>query len=200
MADAIKKGNTKTPRALGCYVTLNKPKAMEAGKDPEYSLALLWPKTTNIKMIRDGIEAAAIAKFGPAAPKLLGTKLKMPLKDGDSKTDDEGNVDPVYKGHWYLNAKSKQRPRILDPQMNEVDPAEVYSGCFFHASLNFYGYEWKSPQGATSKGVGVGLQSLMLVGRGKRIDGRVAAEVDFKDFTPDVMEDDASADDLLGPG
>jgi hypothetical protein len=203
MADA-KKSNPaecKTPRALGCYVTLAKPRPQEVGKDPEYSIALLWPKTTNIDVVRKAIEAAAIAKFGPNAPKLLGTKLKTPLKDGNLKTDDAGDVDPNYKDKWTVNAKSKQRVTILDPQMQVVAPEDVFSGCYFHASLRFYGYEWKPPSGgASSRGVGCGLQGLMLVGKGPRIDGRVSAEAAFRDFTPDVMEDTMgdSADDLLG--
>lgn len=182
--------NVKTPRALGCYVTLDKPRAMEAGKEPEYSIALLWPKTTDINDIRKAIVEAAESKFGPAAGKMLGGKLKTPLKDGDLKTDDEGNVDPVYKGKWYVNARSKTRVRIVDAQLQDVDPKEVYSGCFFHAQLRFYPFDWKGQ----SKGVGCGLQNIMLVGKGKRIDGREDAETAFKDFQPDVVEDETGGD------
>src|SRR6266446_4950191 len=105
--------NVKTPRALGCYVTLAKPRAMEAGKDPEYSIALLWDKSVDISDIRNAINEAAISKWGPAAPKLLGTKLKMPLKDGNLKVNDDGDIDPIYKDKFYVNARSKQRVPIV---------------------------------------------------------------------------------------
>lgn len=196
MAEAAKLRNVKTPRALACYVTLAKPRAMEVGKDPEYSVALLWGKNVDISDIRKAIDEAAISKWGPAAPKMLGGKLKTPLKDGDAKTDDAGVVDPVYKGKWFVNARSKQRVSIVDADLAPVDPNEVYSGCYFHAQLRFYPFDWKGQ----SKGVGCGLQNLMLVGRGKRIDGRETAEVAFKDFAPDVVEDEGggNVDDLIG--
>lgn len=199
MAEATTKlRNVKTPRALGCYVTLAKPRAMEAGKEPEYSIALLWPKTTDISDIKKAIEEAAVSKFGPAAGKLLGTKLKTPLKDGNLKVNDDGEVDPIYAGKWFVNARSKQRVPVVGVDLQPIDPSEVYSGCFFHAQLRFYPFDWNKGQ---SRGVGCGLQNLMLVHKGKRIDGRETAEQAFKDFTPDVVEgDDATGemDDLLG--
>lgn len=199
MADAtVKLRNVKTPRALGCYVTLAKPRAVEAGKEPEYSVALLWPKTTDLSDVRKAIEEAAVSKWGPNAPKLFGTKLKNPLRDGDQKLDDEGKVDPIYKGKWYVNARSKTRVPIVDAQLAPVDPNEVYSGCFFHAQLRFYPFDWNKGQ---SRGVGCGLQNIMLVGKGKRIDGRETAEQAFQNFTPDVVEDEAGGenlDDLIG--
>lgn len=193
MAEKLR--NVKTPRALGCYVTLAKPRAIEAGKEPEYSISLLWPKNTDLTDIRKAIDEAAISKFGPAAPSLLKMgKLKNPLRDGDLKVDDDGIVDPNYKGKWFVSARSKQRVRIVDHTMTDVDPNEVYSGCFFHAVLRFYPFDWNKGQ---SRGVGCGLQNIMLVGRGPRIDGRQDAETAFKDFTPEVMED-SGADDLIG--
>lgn len=191
----VKLKNVRTPRALGCYVTLAKPRAMEVGKEPEYSLALLWDKTVDLTAVRAAIDEAAVSKFGPNAPKLLGGKLKSPFKDGDMKKDDDGNVDPVYKGKWYVNARSKTRVPLVDSTLATVDPNEVYSGCFFHAQLRFYPFDWKGQ----SKGVGCGLQNLMLVGKGKRIDGRETAEQAFRDFTPEVMDDtEGEVDDLLG--
>lgn len=192
MADAIKLKNVKTPRALGCYVTLAKPRAMEPGKDPEYSVALLWPKSTDLTELKQAIVDAARSKFGPNADKLLGGKLKNPLRDGDQKKNDEGVVDPNYKGKWYVTARSKNRVTIVDSQLQPVDPTEVFSGCYFHAQLRFYPYDQKG-----NKGVGCGLQNIMLVGKGKRIDGREDAATAFKDFTPDVMEDADGVDDLI---
>lgn len=195
----------KTPRALGCYVTLAKPRAMEEGKDPEYSVSLLWPKTANLDEVRAAIDAAASEKWGPNGPKLLGGKLKTPLKDGNAKTDDEGNVDPIYKDKWCINARSRQRVRLVNHELVDIDPSEVYSGCFFQAQLRFYTYEYKGPTGkgpVQSRGVGCGLQNIMLVGRGPRIDGRETAESAFKDFTPDVGDADGfeGGDDLSDLG
>lgn len=205
MAEAtlVKKKNpvVRTPRALGCYVTLAKPRAMEEGKEPEYGLALLWTADQDISDVRAAIELAAANKWGPNAPKLLGTKLKTPLKDGNLKTDDEGVIDPIYKGKMYLNARSKQRIVVVDHTLQPVEPSSLYSGMYFQAQLSFYAYEYKGPAGkgaVQSRGVGCGLQNLMVVGRGKRIDGREDAATAFKDFVPDVMPDVDGLDDLIG--
>jgi hypothetical protein len=48
-----------------------------------------------------------------------------------------------------------------------------------------------------NKGVGIGLQNLMLVGKGPRIDGRKSADAEFKDFQPDVREGDGELGDML---
>jgi hypothetical protein len=199
MAEAtVKLRNVKTPRALGCYVTLAKPRAMEAGKEPEYSVALLWPKSTDISDIRKAIEEAAVSKWGAAAPKLLGTKLKTPLKDGDLKVDDDGQrwTPSTRASGTSTRAASSAWPSWA-PTSIPVDPSEVYSGCFFHAQLRFYPFDWNKGQ---SRGVGCGLQNVMLVGKGKRIDGRETAEQAFKDFTPDVVDDGPArnVDDLIG--
>lgn len=191
-ATAVKLRNVRTPRALGCYVTLAKPRAMEVGKEPEYSVALLWPKTADLSDIKAAISEAAVSKWGPAAPRLLGTKLRTPLRDGDTKGE-VGEPDPHYAGKWFVNARSKQRIPIVDNNLVPVDPNEVYSGCYFHAQLRFFPYDKNG-----NKGVGCGLQNLMLVGKGTRIDGRETAEQAFKDFVPEVMDGDDSMDDLLG--
>jgi hypothetical protein len=199
-AAVVQLRNVKTPRALGCYVTLAKPRAMEVGKDPEYSVALLWPKSTDLTDLKRAIAEAAVSKWGSNAPRLIGTKLRNPLRDGDLKGmtgSPDDKPDEHYAGKWFVNARSKQRVSIVDTNLVPVDPNEVYSGMYFHASLRFYPYSQKG-----NSGVGCGLQNLMVVGRGKRIDGRETADQAFKDFTPDVMDgDEGGLDDLIGgPG
>jgi hypothetical protein len=80
----------------------------------------------------------------------------------------------------------------VDTNLTPVDPSEVYSGCFFHAALRPFAYDRNG-----NKGVGIGLQNLMLVGKGPRIDGRKSADADFKDFQPDVRDSDGELGDML---
>lgn len=208
-ATATKKKNAvvRTPRALGSYVNLAKPRAMEEGKDPEYGIALLWTRDQDLTEIRQAILDTAVAKWGSNASKLfeLG-KLKTPLKDGNAKADDNGVVDPTYKDKWVINARSKTRVAVVDHNMVVQEPTTLYSGMYFQAQLQFYAYEYKGKDGkgpVQSRGVGCGLQNLMLVGKGKRIDGREDAATAFKDFVPDVMPDmedgdGNNLDDLIG--
>lgn len=197
-----------TPRALGSYVNLAKPRAMEEGKEEEYGLALLWTKDQDLTGIKQAILDCAVAKWGSNAPQLFAAqRLKTPLKDGNSRVDDAGNVDPIYKDKIVLNARSKTRVEVVDHNMVVQEPSTLYSGMFFQAQLQFYSYEYKGPTGKgpiQSRGVGCGLQNLMLVGRGKRIDGREDARTAFKDLIPDVMPDmdgeglAPDLDDLIG--
>lgn len=204
MAEALtatpKLKNILTPRFVGCYVTLAKPRAMEPGKDPEYSIAMLFDRNADLTHIRQAIEDAAKTKFGANAPVLLGTRLKTPLKDGNLKMDDDGIIDPIYKDKWVINARSKTRVTVIDPNKNIIDPNELFSGNIFHAQLRFYPYEYTAPgqKAAMSRGVGCGLQNLMRIGLGKRIDGRQDAITAFRDFVPDEVENTDDLDDLFG--
>ena len=197
MADAavVKKSlDISTPRFLACYVTLDKPRASEEGKAPKYSVAMLWPKTTNLDAIRKAIVEKAVEKFGPNAVALLKSgKYKGLPRDGDDKFLEDEEKNKAYKGMVFLNASSSQRVGIVDTTLAPVDPAEVYSGCYFHAKLRFYAYDTSG-----NKGVGCGLQSLMLVHKGPRVDGRQSAEKAFEGFTPDTAGLPDDSDGLGG--
>lgn len=195
MAEVTKKNDTtvKTPRALGAYVTLKAPKPGPNGGDAAFSICLLWDKTVDLTTIKDAIKAAAVSKWGDKAIEMLKAgRLKNPLRDGDVKAED--NSDPMYKGKVFLNAKNTNRPGLVDTSRNPVDPGEVYSGCTFHAALRFFPFDKNG-----NKGVGCSLQNLMLVSKGKRMDGRKSADAEFEDFTPDVQpgDENGGVDDLL---
>lgn len=188
MSEIAKNGTVKTPRALGCFVFLKNPRPGLSGGEPKYSLMLVWPKTTNLNEVKQAIMEAGKAKWGAQTEQGFKTgKLKSPLRDGDKKFEEGG--DETFKGNVFMNASSTTRPGIIDVDQNIVDPGEVYSGCFFHAALRFYAYDKNG-----NKGVGCGLQNLMLVHKGKRIDGRKSADAEFEGFTPDVPEGDGAAD------
>jgi hypothetical protein len=192
MAIDQKKNDTiKTPRALGCYVFVQKPRTQPGGGEAKYSLALLFDKKADLSKVKTAIEEAAVSKWGANAKAALASgRLRNPLRDGDEKFAETG--DAVFQGKMFMNASSTSRPAIVDTNLVPVDPSEVYSGCFFHAAVRFYPYDKNG-----NKGVGVGLQNLMVVAKGPRIDGRKSAEAEFKDFQPDVRDGDDSVGDML---
>jgi hypothetical protein len=57
--------NVKTPRALGCYVFLQKPRAGQNGGDLKYGVTLLWEKKADLSKLKAAIEQVAVEKFGP---------------------------------------------------------------------------------------------------------------------------------------
>lgn len=162
-----------TATALGSYVTVLQPRAFK-DQEPKYSISLLWEKGNPfIAKLQAEIERVAVTKFGPTAVAMLAKgKLKNPLRDGDEERSD----DPVYAGKMFLNASSKRQPGVVDAHLQPViDADEVYSGCYFKASISLFPFDREM------KGVAAGLNNVQVVKKGERIDGGLSAEEEFSE-------------------
>ena len=177
------------PPALGSYVTIFTPRASEEGKEPKFSISLLWDKEDgktpkSLAALNKIVEEVAIQKFGPKAPQMLATgKLRHPLRDGDIDRPD----DKVYAGKVFASASATKdrQPGVVDAKVQPIiEEAEAYSGCTFRASVAVYPYDKSG-----NKGVALGLGNLQVVKKGARIDGRKSAEDEFAGFAE-------AADDL----
>lgn len=142
------------------------------GSDPKYSVSLIIPKSDKktLAEIKSAIEQAkkdGISKFGGKVP----ANLKLPLRDGDvDRADDE-----AYKDSYFINANSKDKPGIVDKNINPIlDQTEFYSGCYGRASINFYAFNQNG-----NKGIACGLQNLQKLSDGEPLSGRSRAEDDF---------------------
>jgi hypothetical protein len=146
------------------YVNVFKARAMEEGETPKYSSAILIPKKdlVTVAAIEAAVEAAIAegkkSKYGPGA--LIMSKFKKPLRDGDEEKPD----DEAYAGMWFLNASSIRKPLVLGSDRNLLeDESEIYSGVWARVVLNFFPFAGKS------KGVAVGLESVMKVDDGENL-------------------------------
>lgn len=143
------------------------------GGEEKYSTQILIPKTDKetLAAIEKAVDAAienGLAKFGGKKPNKQA--IKLPLRDGDIERDDE-----VYKGHYFLNASSKQAPQIVDRRVQPIlDQDEVYSGCYARVSLNFYAFNSNG-----NKGVACGLGNIQKIKDGDHLGGRTSASDDF---------------------
>lgn len=161
------------------YVNLFVPRAGAAGQEPKYSLCVLIPKsdTATVNKIKAGIEAAkeaGKAMWGGKVP----AGLKSPLRDGDAERDSD-----EYKGHWFINANSKQKPGVVDANVQPIlDADEVYSGCYGRVALNFYPFNREG-----NRGVAAGLQNVQKLADGEPLSGRSRAEDDFTAVTDDFL-------------
>lgn len=164
------------------YANVHEPKSIN-GSDPKYSISLLIPKTDTetITAINKAVEAAkqaGIGKFGGKLP----AKLKLPLRDGDEERPD----DEAYKGHYFINANSAQKPGIVDKNLKPImDTTEFYSGCYGRAAINFYAFNTNG-----NKGIACGLNNLMKTADGEALAGKASAEEDFAGFASTDAEDD----------
>lgn len=174
-----------TPQFHISYPFLFEPRADDRG-ELFYSCALVFPPGTDLSKL----EAAAMAvgkekwgnKFQP------GPSFHWPFRtDAAAKGYPEGST--------FFSAKTKTKPGVVSrfagpdgkPQAI-TDPAEVYAGALFRASIRFYTFESDK-----KKGVGVALNNLQKMGDSERWDGRMKAEDEFEADAAD----DQSVDKLL---
>jgi len=162
------------------YLNVFKPASVN-GSDPKYSVALLIPKSDTATLAK--IKAAINAAYEEGKDQLKGVtlaKLKTPLRDGDEERPD----DEAYAGHYFINANSNKKPQVVDKNLEEIiDQADLYSGCYGRASVNFYAFNTNG-----NKGVAAGLNNLQKLADGEPLAGGASAKEDFSDdFDDDLM-------------
>lgn len=165
------------------------PAEPQGGGEPKYSVTLLIPKADSATMSKfKAAMAEARENFckrnGSGA---LPAKPVTTLHDGDGLRENGDPFGPECKGCWVITVSSKSKPIIVDNLRNPItDPAEVYSGCYGRASINFYGYNK-----AGKKGISAGLLSVQKLHDGEPF-GTIGSADDFDDDYKDDF------DDLLG--
>jgi hypothetical protein len=177
-----KRSGTKvtTGKARLSYANLFVPKSIE-GNEAKYSVSVIIPKTDTetLKAIKEAVEEAkdaGKAKFGGKIP----PNLKTPLRDGDAERPD----DEAYANSYFLNASSKNKPGVVDVNVQPVlDATEVYSGCYARLTLNFYAYSTSG-----NKGIAAGLGNVQKLAEGEPLGGFTRAEDDFD--SAETAEDD----------
>lgn len=177
----------KTPVFRSSYAFVHEPKETPNG-DLKYTICMIFNKDDKdeLKQVVQAIANAAAGRFG-VDPNKWPKNLKCPLRDGDEERD-----NPEYENAYFMNGGNKNKPGIVDANVQPItDREEFYSGCYARASLSFYSYDVQG-----NKGVGTGLNNLMFVRDGGRLDGAVAAEDDFAEFRDAEVEDSVDDDDI----
>lgn len=177
------------------FVSVFEPKAMpnDPNSKPKYSVQVMIPKThtKTLQAVNDAIEAACkkgISKnmFNQATTK--GKNFRMPFRDGDQEAAEHDDKSRDYlKGYMFFNASANenQPPNVVDSRAQPIiDRNQFYSGCKGVVDVNFYPYTTGSP------GVAAGLNSVMKLADGERMDGRVAPDEAFKEFITDDNDSD----------
>lgn len=157
------------------YVHLFEPYTNDPDKEPRYSVTILIPKTDKVTLGK--IEKAIAAAKEEGKTKTFGGKLpanlKTTLHDGDEEADLERN--PEYAGHMYMAMSSKQRPGVVDLDLNPIlDSTQVYSGCYARVAINAFPYS-----NSGNKGVSFGLNNVQFIEDGEPLGGRTRPEDDF---------------------
>lgn len=173
------------------YVNIFEAREPQGGGAPKYSVTLLIPKSDTATMgkIKQAMADAREAYCNRNGANALPAKPVHTLHDGDGQRDNGDDFGPECKGCYVITVSSKNKPVIVDAFRNPItDPAEVYSGCYGRASINFYGYSRNG-----KKGISAGLLSVQKLHDGEPLGGSMGSADDFDDGYSDVE----AGDDLL---
>ena len=165
------------------YCHIFEPQEPQGGGDPKYSVTLLIPKadTATLAKIKEAMAEAREKFCERNGANALPQKPNHTLHDGDGVRDSGDPYGPECKGCYVITVSSSQKPVIVDSMRNVItDPAEVYSGCYGRASINFYGYSQ-----AGKKGISAGLLSIQKLHDGEPF-GTVGSADDFDDNFQDA--------------
>lgn len=174
------------------FVNVFEPREDQNGGDPKYSLTLLIPKSDTVTL---GKIKAAMAEARENFCKRNGSnalpaKPNHTMHDGDGVRDSGDPYGPECKGCYIINVSSKQKPVVVDSFRNPItDPAELFSGCYGRAAINFYGYSRNG-----KKGISAGLLSIQKLHDGEPLGGARGSADDFDD---DYAAEAGADDDFM---
>lgn len=117
--------------------------------------------------------------------------LKLPLHDGDEKSDEY----EAFENMMYLSAASKVKPRIVDRDRQDLSEQDgrPYSGCYVTMIVDIYAQKKQSGYGER---INAGLKGIQFVKDGEPFGGGKPADPDdFDDLGLDDEDDDDLDDD-----
>lgn len=152
------------------------PKQNEQGVD-KFGCSLLIPKTDKDTIAK--MQAAneyVLRQKVSGQPEEFYKQFPKTIHDGDGVRPSDGTAySKECKGHWVVSVASNEKPEIVDENLQPMMD-KINSGDYGRVSLNAYYFSGKN------KGVTFGLNNVMFLERGERIDGRTDAATDFGAF------------------
>lgn len=166
-----------TGKVRASYVHVFQPRTPDGGGEPKYSVTLLIPKTdtATLNAIYADIERAKQDGAQKAFNGNIPPACKTPVYDGDGYRPSGEAFGEECRGCMVVTASAKQQPVIVGLDMqNIINPAELYSGCFIRANINFFAYNSNG-----NKGIGCGLNAVQKIEDGEPLSARISAEEAF---------------------
>jgi len=111
-----------------------------------------------------------------------------PLRDGDQELEDGDKTDAVYEGKYFINCSSNDAPGVVGPDAKPLmDQDALFAGCIVRLDVNPFPYS-----NSGNNGIGWGLNNVMLIKEGARLDGRQRATDAFSQYADVTPEEDGS--------
>ena len=165
------------------FPDLFEAKSFDGMQDPKYGAHFLLEKEGEAyNAVVEAMKEVATEKWGKAADKAIATLTKQGktfLNDGNDK-DYDGYADM-----YYISAKSKTRPMVIDKDKTPLDStdAKPYSGCYVNAAIEIWAQDnnW-------GKRINCQLRGVQFFRDGEAFSGGGAASAD--EFDAFESEDD----------
>lgn len=182
---------------ITCICRISYPALFEPKENPsgamKYSCSLLIPKTDTegVKAFRAMIEKAKQT----GKEKLWKGKIPKfryePMRDGDEELESGEKTGKEYEGHYFVNCSSNDPPGVVGKDAKPLfDQTAIFAGCYVRGDINPFPYD-----NSGNKGIGWGLNNIMFIREGERLDGRQKAEDAFADYKDDDAFDSPEGED-----
>jgi len=167
----------KTEKVRLSYAqNMYKAKANDRG-EMKFGITLLIPKTDTITIDRMKVAAETVKRTKqPGKDEAFYKAWPRTIHDGDGTKPSTGEAyGSECKGCWVVAVSANEKPGILSlvPGFNPTTD-KANSGDYAKVSLTAFWFDT-----GTNKGVTFGLNNVLLLERGERIDGRTSAADDF---------------------
>lgn len=180
----------KTPKGRVSYPFLDKPDMTGQFATKKYKASLLIPKESDISILRNAVIKCAKETWGDEIKSMKD--FQSPFQDGDKKKGDESN------GCVVITGKNKKRPLLVGPGRGDLEPDDVYGGCYARFAVTVYSYEGsetvKQPDGSKTtelvRGVTLLLDGVQKIEDGESFGGGGITAAAFDDGEIDVGEEE----------
>lgn len=199
MADIILKD------VRGSFLDVHKPGDPMPGSNsgPKFGGHFIFAKDSDAyKVVTSEFARIAEEKWGKNWQAIVAAlaKDKKCIRNGDQHLDKAGNVRDGYAGMFYIVARNKAKPAVVDQRRNPLaaDSGKPYGGCYVNVKLEIYAMD-KPGQG---KSINATLKAVQFVRDGDAFAGGPGNADGFEDMGGDEGEgggalDGAAASDLF---
>jgi len=116
-----------------------------------------------------------------------------PLRDGDQELEDGDQTDRSYEGVIFLNASKDPKygkVGMVDSDLSPImDADKIYSGCYCNVDVNPFPFS-----NSGNNGIGWGINNVMFVEDGDRLDGQQSTDQAFASLAPERDGEDEATD------
>ncbi len=186
----------KLKRVRLSYPSLFVPTSMDDNSEKAYSAHFLIPASDpQVKAVQNAMLEVSKALWGANGEtvfKELWKAGRVCMRKGETKQSADGNVMEGYAGHYFLSARGKTRPTVVDRDRSPLQEGDgkPYAGCFVNAIIAIW------PQtGQYGKRINAQLQGVQFVEDGEAFGGGRAARPDEFDELADEFSGASAADD-----